>query len=408
MDDSTINSVLQLILVRSEPLPLPSRWEFPGHESTVRRLTCDPVDLQHALQTDCDREMLLKLGVFVRSGIDDVALCPPLDKPQTPFAASFREEVESPHELLTSDGILPVSQEPAVFGAMNDFRTKSAAMKFKKRVVVAFNLTDLAVLRSLGFAATTATGLASMKGRELRLLFGRPKVGGTDVAKSRTATRADISRHGARIVLADWDISSLSRKQTDEGAMICLRMEKAESSLGFATSRLYSWTPTSHELSEFCDAVDLNEPDALRQLFRESIDESSRPASCCITVPRKKVTFLEARRELITELQRSEMVRGNERALASKFRQYCDLFEKEFVEPLLKMALDQSNPARRAILTQTAEIITRGHAASLLVLEAKSTSRGRRRSEHPDPGDANNLMQLTKQLLACHKELFGE
>ncbi|MFT4558051.1 MAG: hypothetical protein ACI92S_003425 [Planctomycetaceae bacterium] len=407
MDDSTINSVLQLILVRSEPLPLPSRWEFLRRESTVRRLTCDPVDLRNALQTRCNREMLLKMGVFVRSGIDDVALCPPLDKPQAPFAASFREEVESPHELLTSDGILPVSQEPAVFGAMNDFRTKSAAMKFKKRVVVAFNLTDLAVLRSLGFAATTATGLASMKGRELRLLFGRPKVGGTDVAKSRTATRADISRHGARIVLADWDISSLSRKQTDEGAKICSQMAKAESSLGFDTSRLSTWKPTTRELSEFSDAAEFEDQNALRQLFRESLDESVRPASTCIKVPTKKLTLLDAYRELSKELLRSERIRGNERTLASKLLHYSELWEKEIVEPLLKEARDQSQPIRRAILSQIAEITGRGLAASQLVKEAKWKIRGGRRTERPDSSNMNELIQLAQQLLASHKELSG-
>lgn len=392
-----------VVLDRSEPLPLPSRWKFLGHESTVRQLTCDPVDLQNALQTDCDREILLKIGVFVRSGIDDVVLCPPLSTPQAPFAASFRESVELPHELVMANSVLPVSQEPAVFRALSDSTTRSASISLGKKVVVAFSLSDLAILRTLGIPATMATDLAAMKAEQLRLLFGRPAH--SHSGEPRGKQRADIARNQTRIILAGWNLSSIRNEEPEEMVSIRRLIHQADSVLGFDTDLMFVWQPASSDLIEIRTAVELQDEDLVRQFLRESIADSVWPAASSPKVLRTPGNYAEAKREIDIDLRRAESLRGQERSLSVKLDQLNLYHDQEVIQPILDKAKNERNPVRSALLINVAELTSLCHAESRVVREARWVIEGRRRNLRPDFSDSRKLGAHLSRIQQINREL---
>jgi len=401
MDDLVINSILQFVFDHSEPLPLPEYWEFLGADSSVRRLTCDPADLREALHGQFDAAILIQSGVCVRVG-ENVDLHPLLNTSEAQFAASFGENVELPRELVMAGSVMPVSQEPAVFRALGDSKTKLASQSMGKKVVVTFSLSDLAVLRTLGIPATLAAGLAAMKGPQLRLLFGRP-------AEIRSGEpggkqRADIARNTTQIILAGWNLSSIRNEESDEMVSIRRLVYRADSVLGFDTDLMFAWQPASSDLSEIRTAVELQDKDLVRRFIRLSIADSVCPAAAPPTVSGAPGNYAEVRHEITTDLRRAESVRGQERALTVKLDRLNLLYDKEVIERIRDAAASDRDPLRSALLINVAELMTRCHAESRVVREAHWVIEGRRRDRQPDFGDARNLQLLVGQILQVYRE----
>ncbi|MHC4874843.1 MAG: hypothetical protein ACYTGL_00005, partial [Planctomycetota bacterium] len=368
----------------------------------VVRLACDPADLRLALEAEFDAAILLRHGLLVKSEGGDVVLSPQLNNPQTPLAASFSSDCAIPHRLVTPTGILPVSSEPELFQCLSDAGTKSAASSLKRRIVVAFTFTDLAVLKALRIPVTTATGLAAMKGEQLRLLFGRPK--DDPLGEPGGKQRADIARQQVRIVLAGWKVASLRRDEPDELQGLQTLIERAEHVLGFDSSGVSVWRPSTKEVEAIRSAVDIQDEQLIHSFIRESVFESSRSASSVTRSVSKPDTYARAKAELVSEVRRSEFVGDLQRTLCVKLQQLDDLFDVEVTQRLLDEARDVRDPIRGALLVAAADLMSRFHSSSALVREAKWAIKGRRRNSEPDFEDTRNTRELVSQIIGIYRE----
>lgn len=402
MDDLAINSVLQFVFAQTEPLPLPACWEFLGADSSVRRLACDPADLRDALHSEFDAATLIQSGVCVRVG-ENVDLNPLLNTSGGQFAASFGENVELPHELVMASSVLPLSQDPAVFRALTDSKTKLASQSMGRKVVVAFTIRDLAVLRTLGIPATMATGLAAMKGPRLRLLFGRP----AEICRGEPGgkQRADIARKPTRIILAGWNLSSIRNEEPEEMVSIRRLILQADSVLGFDTDLMFVWQPASSDLIEIRTAVELQDKDLVRRFLRESIANSVWPAASSPKVLRTPGNYAEAKREIDIDLRRAESLRGQERSLSVKLDQLNLYHDQEVIQPILDKAKNERNPVRSALLINVAELTSLCHAESRVVREARWVIEGRRRNLRPDFSDSRKLGAHLSRIQQINREL---
>ena len=160
-----------------EPLRLGSPYQFPptlafiAPETGAYRSPADPQQALEALLQKFGKSALVEAGVAAR-GDEGLQFTPALAAPHSPFVALYDNNDGRAYALVTSAGCLG-HDSPPLFAGLQDRPTVFQLTNFEAgNFFVCASVADMILLRSLGFAATTAAGLTELKLKDIRALRG--------------------------------------------------------------------------------------------------------------------------------------------------------------------------------------------------------------------------------------------
>ena len=256
-----------------------------------------------------------------------------------------------PHDILGPCGSLRGDGVPSLIAA-TDGNTASGLRNSKNRLLAAFDIRDLAILRSVGLPATLANGLAELDGSGLRRLLGQPQ-GHAQCAVSPCASapaqRDELWNSVETLVLVGWSIGGLSLGKPRGFPAVSALFGRVRRCFAFDTSRIMVWRPTQVEFQQIELAVGLRDEELVRQVIVSSAASSLRPiehyANDNPAVPVREA-FRQARETLMAEL-RLEQDQQLLSIMVPKFlKEYNRTFERAFVEALVGKALSGRGPDR--------------------------------------------------------------
>jgi hypothetical protein len=155
--------ILAHILQHTGPTPLPVAWSFFPATEGVRSITCSPPELITSLESRFSAETLLAARVLVPGAENEPQLAPVLRDPKVQVLLGADGK---PLDLASDAGAL-FSVDPPCYAYACQRR---ASGRGPKRVFVA-SLEDLPVLSSLKLRCTSAAGLATLNGQQVRRMF---------------------------------------------------------------------------------------------------------------------------------------------------------------------------------------------------------------------------------------------
>ena len=151
-----------------DPLRPRYRYQFPeksaflAPEAAAYRSPADPQRAMDVLVQSSARRRWSSSGMAVRSREGRLQFMPALACPETPFVVLHADDDGRPFGLVTAEGCWGHPSPPLLAG-LEDRATASNLRKSRLGIVyVCATVEDMILLRSLGFAATTAAGLSRL------------------------------------------------------------------------------------------------------------------------------------------------------------------------------------------------------------------------------------------------------
>ncbi|MCA9125155.1 MAG: hypothetical protein KDB11_33500 [Planctomycetales bacterium] len=149
--------VYEAVLARCPPASLPAPWDRIPICDSCYQCPDDPDALFRELVSRFDRQQLQNSGAVVVEN-DTLVLDESL-RDSAEFIIAIRKAPDGkPLDLLTSRGCISGADWP-VLAAFYDHRVRSAMKPFARKLIVAFTMADVVLLRSLGLPVTLGTGL---------------------------------------------------------------------------------------------------------------------------------------------------------------------------------------------------------------------------------------------------------
>jgi len=182
---------------------LGSHYQFPEKsafitlEADAHRSPADPQRALEALVQEFGAAALVEAGMARGSREGPLQFVPALACPDTPFVVLHGDDDGRPFGLVTAEGCWG-HQSPPLLAGLEDRFTASNLRKSKLgNVYVSATVEDMILLRSLGFAATTAAGLTKLSlpdvrtlGRHFGMAFSETDEDDDDQAAALGANRA--------------------------------------------------------------------------------------------------------------------------------------------------------------------------------------------------------------------------
>ncbi len=163
--------IFQNLCALGSPYQFPPTLAFIAPETGAYRSPADPQQALEALLQKFGKSALVEAGVAAR-GDEGLQFTPALAAPHSPFVALYDNNDGRAYALVTSAGCLG-HDSPPLFAGLQDRPTVFQLTNFEAgNFFVCASVADMILLRSLGFAATTAAGLTELKLKDIRALRG--------------------------------------------------------------------------------------------------------------------------------------------------------------------------------------------------------------------------------------------
>lgn len=399
--------ILQRIAECSQAATAVGMWGFLTPVAGVRNLAAAGAALIDELSEEFTPEQLEAVRVLVRRGDNQLEMNPVLMGESARGLFLRRTKDEAPFDIVNQNGSLTTNDPPA-FGCGRDYFTKRFSGDTKS-VLVAFSDDDLVVLRTLSLPCTSAAGLATMNGEQLRRLFldGAP---GSSVNASSQAQAVAVVSGGYRLVLTGCRVSELNNGLHGEITSVIERLLKAEDAFGFDTSRRVGiWQPTARELSRIRSAAEFQDRALVRKLIWESVNRSTRSARQFEeeTTSRKATEYDAARRELLRTISRARDLGFQSSEVAKRLEAFNRSFDKNIVDSIIRDAMSTTDSVDRALLLAASELMGHWHKTSSLVRSTQDGVSGRYhpREEPLHPEELKERLRVVDGLVRIHREL---
>jgi hypothetical protein len=179
------SEIYHKVFERCAAFALPAPWDFLVPDPDCRGPIPDPDATLAALQNEFTDDQLVDARVIERLPENRVRLSPVLVYPTGGVVALRDEPGRKPFELLTCAGALSGRDLP-VFASMRDARTKDLATGNARcnALYVTCEIREVALLRSVGLAASMASGLDERSLETFRRLSQTPEFSLTEPSKA--------------------------------------------------------------------------------------------------------------------------------------------------------------------------------------------------------------------------------
>jgi hypothetical protein len=408
------NDIYEFLVGQGTPSVLSGPWQNLTCHPGFFDLSGDAATRLSSLQSTFTPENLVKAGVAQYDELGNVTLVPLLAQDACWVLALRKKADTKPFELLINGQGISGKSFPWR-AVMTDYRVKRMLESGHRQLVIAMSPADLAVLWTLGVAATTAAGLQDIGGRQLDSLcqaLGIPRTpisaeDSTDVEPSERAetTSEDGASDAIPLVVADWSISTLDRTKASAAAEIVSHFRALHKFLEFAIFDFGIWNPSPEDIECLTFCVRYGSAHDVFNILRKQLESCESILETAGPVGELPATAAEAAATWFS----ADTNKANERQRAAVWNQWCQLQEIEVAQPLLQLSRNASDPIRRNLINTLASISRVFHAQAMAVADHfKTAVRNRGGNGHGALPEAElqQLLVLTDRTLAITRELM--
>ncbi len=309
------------------------------------------------------------------------------------------------------------------------------ARKSGETLCIAGSTADAAVLIGGGVAATSATGLATLRDEQLQVLcrvfqltgrrnrgragHGRssdqpdataPTAAGPPPAPAETTASLvaqiidDPGFEPPDLVLAGWSPSQLSLAEPEELGRVVSHFREIHEYLGIDLDDLFVWRPSGHDLERIQFCLEEGTRRHVWKALLASIDASSVPM---IAPPdRASPGDLISARNQLQEALRSRHSQAAE-ARSQAWRDYQRMLQQRLTNPLAEQASAADDPVQRNYTVAAADIAQLVHAQTM-AMTAKISDQIRDASGGASPlsaKDVQHLVAMTDRFITLGREI---
>jgi hypothetical protein len=421
------------------------RWAFLKADEDLRRLPVETSLLQGQLSAEFTREALADAGVTVVNEDGSINLCPALTN-GSGIVIALRDASRTIYDLLTEAGSL-ASREPPVLRVLGDRFTKLAASEFNERLLIAFSLEDVAVLRALRIPAVAATGLGDLP---LDFVERLCDAGGIEYAASETESEPrPISGGAAPIRLqprqrddaiarqfkpeevypeddqeanrqlewkfgfVKWSVARFEASAPAEWQPVAEYFRKLDEYLGVEISQFDVWQLDEADRRRFEFFIEHDDPRRLREAIRESVDDALVAWDRCDhpePSPAGETLAGDNPRNLIALFQLScdgEGERFDVKVKKELRRKLQALIDERIFEPLAELAMQNPDLISRSLLLTAGQLSRMLHVKLALLgdrLSSAALSATTADANVITPNEMKEALALTDRILSISKE----
>jgi hypothetical protein len=272
------------------------------------------------------------------------------------------------------------------------------------------HIREVALLRTLGFAATSSLGLERANLQQLQTLAATFGWNGTG---KRAPGRA--FRFVTGLALLGWQLLPPRDGPPPELERLADHFKACHKHLGLDTYGLAVWRPPPERIEQiafrlrFRDAALVREALASWRKELSPVKSFGDPATAPGGGPAAPANFVEARANLLRLLEEDRRDGGVSEDTRAASRTYEDLLQRDLVRPVLEWARAQRDPVLMNTGVELANVCEMLHRLSpaLHDLQARALERGLGRGggEEPTPALLIQHAQLNARLAALLKAL---
>lgn len=406
-----LRRIYQQVVAACESCPLRAPWDSLPAGPYVLRLPREPARLLAELSGKFPEEALIAAGVARRLPEGTFALGTRLNDPETLVVPLRRGGTGDVADLLTKDGCVSDRDLP-IFTAHGGDTLSLGTLDREQRVLAAFSIEDVAVLRACEIPATLATGLACLssaevdrlaqgfgcardKGRRVENLENRdfqaaewwetnegpatrdPLLGRERIEPRRFPGEVGLNQGHPRppapgrrpletpqgsarkLVLVAWSPASLTRDVPAEFSAVADYLRDLERYMGLGISEIDVWQPAPEEIDRLRFILRQAEPTGVRDVLLDSLyEQQGRLADFgdrdpqSLPVPADLPAAMKMLREAMFDAEAST-VANNRRRIAYREVERC-LYE-QIIGPMAEAAMRAPTPLERALALATTQ-----------------------------------------------------
>ena len=340
--------VYRRLLELAEPVTLEAPWTGIGVPAAICRQALQATDLLERLQADFSAEQLVASNVCQTSPAGEehgLLLHPGLAAQGNPFVALQTDATRGPSDLLTDCG--RISGALPATAALRDV-TCSGKEDAASLLFITHSINDLLPLVSLGLRATTASGLAEIRGLALREFCAAFDIERRLALQARPQTKTDKPSPalGSRavppdLVLVGWQPGCWSPAAPDAMAAVVEHFVALARYQGIALHNTVYWQPAEGDLERLAFVRDHGTDLELRQVFLE--EAGSAPAILAY----EAASTDESLTDVMALLRKLPSTANNRRAYQQAVKSLEQAIEQEIIIPVQEQLAATSDPVQR-------------------------------------------------------------
>jgi len=379
LPSSTPRPILAEYLKYCSPVVLEEPWDALSLDPVAYSALASPFFVLAQLQARFDRTTLIESGLAVPCGeelIWPAPFCMPDGSPVVPLR---REPSETPFSLICDAGAIRGGEGTLpLLDALDDGATSQALADLDGSLLVTPEFEDMIILRSLGFPATTSSGLTTLNAEQLRLLqtafswkrgcnqdpsslvlpAQRPKDENSQDDNGKCDTSiTDVPNFKAligesqtaipQIILVGFQLRQLSLEYPPGLAQLVESLASLQRDFDLLPS-VWLWTPTDHEVRRLARCRELGDVTYVREAVLDSLD-----TSCYEMVvpeaPEEVPDLVTARAELL-QAEAAMVGKEADRVRLERARRSFDAaVDRDIGRPIVERAMSYANPLDRAL-----------------------------------------------------------
>jgi hypothetical protein len=348
-------------------ITFPPPWQHVSPRSDCYGPVLNPDKAFAAMSARFSLPELSQAGVIDHSSSGAARLCPALVSPLA-VIVPLRDPDNQPYALLTSRGCLPRSCCPLRAAFCDHWTTN---MLSRHRLLLATpHVREVALLQALGLPASLTLGLRAqpverrlwLENHTVALDYSPPAPEPPTPPADKTPPDAtSVPRTG---LISHWPVAflgfsllSLSLEPSSALLPLLRHLLQIRQYLGIALRGVMAWRLSAEDLANLCFRLGLRELTLVCELLSERL---SSLVDLSLLVPGGRssagavLDYPAARAELLACLQESDLPDSSRlhRARAA----YEGAIQRQLLQPLLRWALEHSNPVVRAAGAELADV----------------------------------------------------
>jgi len=333
-----MEDVFEALVQTGSAYKLPSPWQDISCDQAFFCLPSDKTSLLAELRQQFSDADLIKAGVVSIDAGDIVSLHHRLLVDGAPVWAIRTAPNQKPTTLIAQMQSLG-NNTWEVCSALQDHPQSKLIAAADDHVVLAYSMTDMAILRSIGFAAIPGGDWHRLSKGQLNYLCQRFRIGLPAPKLKGPEETGPLS-----LILANWSLATVDRTDIRAATSSWSHLVELHQFLNLDFDTLGMWKPSEKRLKGLGYRLQYQNVKRIRAELLNSMDEDATAMELNLLIKRSPApTYIDAYRAW----QQAERNSMNQFGRQKAYDQFCELVERQRFDPLVEEALQASDPLER-------------------------------------------------------------
>ncbi len=406
-----MEDVYEFIVKASQTFTLPSPWQTVPCDPAFIRLPTDRRALLAELRQQFPDERLVQAGVVTMDTSGNVSLVPQLAAGVAPIWV-IRRESDRKLTAIIAEMNLVGKNAWALAAAFQDPRQRDLIGGGEGRIVVAYSMQDLAILRSIGLAAVPGGNWCRLTKPQLDFLCEAlgitPRSSGPPTKWAKAMEL--IKPRTVPLILANWSLAGMDRTDVAAATTSWSHLVELYRHLDLTFDHFGLWKPSHESLAQLEFQLRYLDVEAVCDALLEGIGEDSITIDAGLGPNQPEPQSIV---ESYRAWRRADRDAMNPPARQKAFAKLCELLDQKRFDPLVEEALRATSALERNAEIALAETSRLLQPQLLLLAEKIRRSIGENGTRtvnsiskeelEPVLALSDRLLALTQGVQACRR-----